>query len=150
MTEPEIQRASCQGTRAAHAGLRAAARRQQYADVALIHRSSWITIHTFQVPARVCTPCAPDPGISSRDGMFRGHQQTPENPETFINASTLLNDLSPRHLWRLQDPHDGVGPGFTIEPFFLALRQLLFNFLSPESHSALFMSLSSTGKTARG
>ena len=43
-----------------------------------------------------------------------------------------LNDLMTRQLWRLQDLRDGGGLGFTIELFFLALRQLSSASLSLE------------------
>jgi hypothetical protein len=43
-----------------------------------------------------------------------------------------------RQLWRLQDLRDD-GLGFTVELFFLALRQLLSNSVSRESHFALFV-----------
>jgi len=42
-----------------------------------------------------------------------------------------------REVWRLQDLHEGGGLGFTVELFFLALRQLLSTSSSEESHSAL-------------
>ena len=42
-----------------------------------------------------------------------------------------------REVWRLQDLCEGGGLGFTVELFFLALRQLLSTSSSIESHSAL-------------
>jgi Family of unknown function (DUF6535) len=43
-----------------------------------------------------------------------------------------LKDLMIRQLWRLQDLRDGGGLGFTVELFFLALRQLSSAPSSPE------------------
>jgi len=44
-----------------------------------------------------------------------------------------------REVWRLQDLHEGGGLGFTVELFFLALRQLLSTSSSEEYHSALLI-----------
>ena len=47
-----------------------------------------------------------------------------------------LNYLMERQLWRLLDLRDGAGLGFTIELFFLALRQLSSASLSPNESSS--------------
>ena len=47
-------------------------------------------------------------------------------------------NLWERQLWRLQDLHDG-GFGFTVELFFLTLKQLLSTSSSKESRSALYI-----------
>jgi hypothetical protein len=47
-----------------------------------------------------------------------------------------LNFLMERQLWRLLDLRDGGGLGFTIELFFLALRQLLSASPSPDKSSS--------------
>ncbi|KAI0276091.1 hypothetical protein BGY98DRAFT_736331 [Russula aff. rugulosa BPL654] len=47
-----------------------------------------------------------------------------------------LNYLMERQLWRLQDLRDGGGLGFTIELFFLALRQLSSAPPSPDESSS--------------
>jgi hypothetical protein len=47
-----------------------------------------------------------------------------------------LNYLMERQLWRLLDLHDGGGLGFTIELFFLALRQLSSASPSPDKSSS--------------
>jgi hypothetical protein len=44
-----------------------------------------------------------------------------------------------RQLWRLQDLSDGGGLGFTVELFFLTLKQLSLAYPSNESHSALYI-----------
>ena len=44
-----------------------------------------------------------------------------------------------REVWRLQDLHEGGGLGFTVELFFLALRQLSYTSSSGQSHSALLI-----------
>ncbi|KAH8989938.1 hypothetical protein EDB86DRAFT_2831423 [Lactarius hatsudake] len=48
------------------------------------------------------------------------------------------NGLMTRQLWRLQDLRDGGGLGFTIELFFLSLRQLLSASSSQESDSVFY------------
>jgi hypothetical protein len=48
------------------------------------------------------------------------------------------DDLFRRQMWRFQDLQDGGGLGFTVELFFLALKQLLSNPSSKESHSPLY------------
>jgi hypothetical protein len=51
-----------------------------------------------------------------------------------------LNHLMKRQLWRLQDLRDGGGFGFTMELFFLALRQLPSSeSLSPELQEVTFI-----------
>jgi hypothetical protein len=55
-----------------------------------------------------------------------------------IKLSVRDNSLR-RELWRLQDLNKGGGLGFTVELFFLALRQLLSTSSSKESHSALLI-----------
>jgi len=50
-----------------------------------------------------------------------------------------LNHLMKRQLRRLQDLRDGGGLGFTIELFFLALRQLSSVSLTPESKEILYV-----------
>ena len=50
-----------------------------------------------------------------------------------------LGDLVIRQLWRLQDLRDGCGLGFTIEIFFLALRQLSSTSSSPELKQVFYI-----------
>ena len=52
-------------------------------------------------------------------------------------ATNWRGDELQRQLWRLQDLRNGRGFGFTIELFFLGLKQLLSK--SNESHYALYM-----------
>ena len=55
------------------------------------------------------------------------HEETLKNLESFRKIPVSLrglNYLMKRQLWRLLDLRDGGGLGFTIELFFLALRQL--------------------------
>jgi hypothetical protein len=51
----------------------------------------------------------------------------------------LRDDPLRREVWRLQDLCEGRGLGFTVELFFLALKQLLSTSSSKESHIALLM-----------
>ena len=50
-----------------------------------------------------------------------------------------LNHLMKRQLWRLQDLRDGGGFGFTVELFFLALRQFSSASLTPKSKKLLYL-----------
>jgi hypothetical protein len=63
------------------------------------------------------------------------HAETVESLRTIDNIPVpfrRLKVLMTRQLWRLQDLRDGGGLGFTIELFFLALRQLPPTSSSPE------------------
>src|SRR5258708_4888371 len=67
------------------------------------------------------------------------HEETLKSLESLreipVSLRGLNNYLMKRQLWRLLDLRDGRGLGFTIELFFLALRQL--HFLSESSSSEL-------------
>ena len=55
------------------------------------------------------------------------HEETLKSLESLREIPVAvrgLNHLMKRQLWRLQDLHEGGGFGFTIELFFLAVRQL--------------------------
>ncbi len=54
-----------------------------------------------------------------------------------------LDDLSHRQLWRLQDIRDGCGLGFTVELFFLALKQLLSKSSSKPLYLGTFRAITS-------
>ena len=106
----------------------------------------------FDFPLSGSTPITPQfifPG-QQLQGLFalgRGlreivEERNPErHPETVKSLESIgkipvplrrLKDLMTRQLWRLQDLRDGGGLGFTIELFFLALRQLSSTSSSPE------------------
>jgi hypothetical protein len=78
---------------------------------------------------------------STLEGMWDpgAHQELLENVKGFLQDSTWKESLLQRQLWRLQDLRDGGGLGFTVELFFLALKQLLSTTSSNESHSPLFI-----------
>ena len=71
-------------------------------------------------------------------------QKTIKDLREFVSLSTWsikqdqLDRLLRRQLWRLQDLSAG-GLGFTVELFFLALKQLLSTSSSKESHSELYI-----------
>ena len=80
--------------------------------------------------------------ISRVDHTFQNLLVGPWNSVTFEEViNDLKNLLAPlrREVWRLEDLCDGHGLGFTVELFFLALKQLLSTSSSKESHSALLM-----------
>jgi Family of unknown function (DUF6535) len=75
---------------------------------------------------------------------LKGHrndnfQEMVINLRKFESLYTQWDKLLQRHIWRLQDLSDGGGLGFTVELFFLALKQLLSTSLPKESHSALYI-----------
>jgi len=62
--------------------------------------------------------------------------------ETFNNLEAVVGVRAPswqRMSWRLQDLKDGGGLGFTVELFFLSLKQLLSTYSTEKSHSALYI-----------
>jgi hypothetical protein len=84
-------------------------------------------------------------GAYSLYSRFRDALSTAEFEETlkslkaFTTAPHWQNNLLSRQPWRLQDLRDGGGFGFTVELFFLSLKQLLSNTLSHDPHAALFV-----------
>jgi hypothetical protein len=71
-----------------------------------------------------------------------GHKEVFDSLESIGNIPIplrRLNHLMRRQLRRLQDLRDGGGLGFTIELFFLALRQLSSVSLAPESKKILYV-----------
>ena len=79
---------------------------------------------------------------STLEGMWDlvAHQELLENVKEFLQDPTWKEILLQRQLWRLQDLRDGGGLGFTVELFFLALKQQLLSTTSTnESHSPLYI-----------
>ena len=69
------------------------------------------------------------------------HEETLKSLESFREIPVAvrgLNHLMKRQLWRLLDLRDGGGLGFTIELFFLAVRQLSSTTSSPELKKVLY------------
>ena len=65
-------------------------------------------------------------------GGLKALEKVPTRPK-------LAGHLMERQLWRLHDLRHGSGLGFTVEVFFLALRQLLSISSSKEPYVALFI-----------
>jgi hypothetical protein len=65
-------------------------------------------------------------------GSLKALEKVPTRPK-------LAGHLMERQLWRLHDLRHGSGLGFTVEVFFLALRQLLSLSSSKEPYVALFI-----------
>jgi len=106
----------------------------------------------FDFPLSGSTPITPQfifPGQQLQGLLALGRgsreiveERNPErHPETVEGLESIgkipiplrrLKDPMTRQLWRLQDQRDGGGLGFTIELFFLALRQLSSTSSSPE------------------
>ena len=110
------------------------------------HRSEYFLINdTFNTPAAGSTPVTPQlifPGQQVQaltrlglklrevlDGhVAEGYEDVLESLKSVDQVPIPLrrpNGLMKRQLWRLQDIRDGGGLGFTVELFFLSLRQLL-------------------------
>jgi hypothetical protein len=105
---------------------------------------SFLISDTFNIPATGSAPVTPQlifPGqqvqalarLGSKlrevlDGQVAdGHKEVLESLKSVDQVPVSLrrpNGLMKRQLWRLQDLRDGGGLGFTIELFFLSLRQL--------------------------
>lgn len=76
--------------------------------------------------------------------ILEGHWDTNAFQEVFKSLEAFMQvpswqqnrNLLQRQLWRLQDLREGGGLGFTVELFFLALKQLLS---TSSSHSALYI-----------
>ena len=85
--------------------------------------------------------------ISQLAHTFRNLLKGQWNSDTFKEGTDdlqkvlklLTDDPLRRDVWRLQDLCEGGGLGFTVELFFLALKQLLSTSSSKESHSALLI-----------
>ena len=75
------------------------------------------------------------------EGQWDGnaYQEMLKNLGALVHVPTWQGNLLRRQLWRLQDLRDGGGLGFTVELFFLALKQLLSTSSAKESHSALYV-----------
>jgi hypothetical protein len=86
----------------------------------------------------MCSPALTLRNILEGQGDADAYKELLENLENFHDLSGWRGDEMQRQLWRLQDLHDGGGLGFTVELFFLALKQLLSKSSSRESHSALY------------
>ena len=82
--------------------------------------------------------------ISQVAHTFRNLFEGQWNNDTFKESTDdlqkvlklLRNDPLRREVWRLQDLHDGGGLGFTVELFFLSLKQLSSTSSSKGYHSA--------------
>jgi hypothetical protein len=71
-----------------------------------------------------------------------GHKEVLESLKSVDQVPLSLrrpNGLMTRQLWRLQDLRDGGGLGFTVELFFLSLRQLLSIPSLHESNSVFYL-----------
>ena len=66
-------------------------------------------------------------------------RKTLKSLQPFFEPPSRRDNPCYRLVWRLRDLNHGGGLGFTVELFFLALRQLLSTSSSIESHSALYI-----------
>ena len=124
------------------------------------HRSeSFLISDTFNTPATGSAPVTPQLifprqqvqalarlGLKLRevlDGQVAdGHKEVLESLKPVDKVPISMrrpNGLMKRQLWRLQDLRDGGGLGFTVELFFLSLRQLLSIPSLHESNSVFYI-----------
>ncbi len=108
---------------------------------------NFLTVGTTPVPPQLIIPGQQIQSLCTLGRRLRdiieeknteGHEETLKSLESLHKIPVSLrglNYLMKRQLWRLLDLCDGRGLGFTIELFFLALRQL--HFLSESSSSEL-------------
>jgi hypothetical protein len=94
-------------------------------------------IYPRQTLKSMCSPALTLRNILDGQGDADAYKELLKNLEIFNDVYSLRGDEMQRQLWRLQDLHNG-GLGFTVELFFLALRELLSTSSSKESHSALY------------
>jgi hypothetical protein len=95
-------------------------------------------IHPGQTLKNICSPATTLRNILDGQEDADAYKEPPSNLEDFRIMSDWQGDEMQRQLRRLQDLGDGGGLGFTVELFFLALKQLLSTSSSKESHSALY------------
>ncbi|KAH9996397.1 hypothetical protein BJV74DRAFT_883684 [Russula compacta] len=88
----------------------------------------------------ICSPVATFRDIQKGQWNADAFQETLKDLGAFIQLPPWQGSLLRRQLWRLQDLLDGGGLGFTVELFFLALRQLLPRSSPNDSHSTLYLS----------
>jgi len=124
-----------------------------------LHRTAPITINeAFYIPPVKTTPILPQliyPGQQLQNICTLGRRlrDITERQDTEVHEETLktleclreipnplggLDYVMERQLWRLLDLRDGGGLGFTIELFFLALRQLPSASSSSELEKAFY------------
>ncbi len=108
---------------------------------------NFLTVGTTPVPPQLIIPGQQIQSLCTLGRRLRdiieeknteGHEETLKSLESLHKIPVSLrglNYLMKRQLWRLLDLCDGRGLGFTIELFFLALRQL--HFLSKSSSPEL-------------
>ncbi len=72
-------------------------------------------------------------------GDVNAYEELFRDLRRFVVESDWQENELQRQLWRLQDLHDGSGFGFTVELFFLALKQLSSTPSSKDSHCALYV-----------
>ena len=112
----------------------------------LVERSDqYVRLGQFIFPGQALKSiCSLGPTFrTALDGMWNAdaHRELLENVKGFLQVPTWKENLLQRQLWRLQDLRDGGGLGFTVELYFLTLKQLLSipPSSSNESHSPLYI-----------
>jgi hypothetical protein len=104
-----------------------------------------LSVQTSPIPPQLIFPghqlqsiCLLGPRL--RDITKRQNTERDEETLKYLREVPIplcgLNYLMGRQLWRLLDLRDGGGLGFTIELFFLSLRQLSSPSRSPNEHSS--------------
>src|SRR5713226_2268992 len=85
----------------------------------------------------MCSPALTLRKILGGQGNADEYKELLQNLRELLNSPYWERNEIQRQLFRLQDLGDG-GLGFTVEPFLIALEQLLYSSSSKKSHSALY------------
>jgi len=93
----------------------------------------------FPVLKRICSVAHTFRNILEGQLDPDAFQETLDNLQESIFLSKRYANMLHRQVWRLQDLGDGGGLGFTVQLFFVTLKQLLSTSSPNESHSALYI-----------
>lgn len=114
-----------------------------------VHFSQLIEIfrdfHTFRFTfpvqnlQRVCSITHTFRNILQGQWDVNAFKEALKNLQEFVLLAEQHENALHRQAWRLQDLRDGGGLGFTVELFFVALKQLFSTTSSAEPHAALFI-----------
>jgi uncharacterized protein DUF6535 len=95
-------------------------------------------IYPVQTLESLCSPAPTLRKILGGEGNADEYKELLQNLRKPPISFTWEGNEIQRQLWRLQDLRDGGWLGFTVELFFIALKQLYSKSSSTKSHSALY------------
>ena len=91
-----------------------------------------------QILKSMCSTALTLRNVLEGQGDANAYKESLKNIEISPFMNGWRGNEMQRQLWRLQDLYYGGGFGFTVELFFLAVKQLSSTSSSKESHSALY------------